>query len=78
LNLGFTQTDADHISFYPTVFLISVSIYNAWLHRGRRAELHLFARGGHGFGMKQQGLPSDRWFELFVTWLASEGFVPEM
>ena len=33
----------------------------------------MFARGGHGFGMVQQGLPSDRWTDLFLAWLDDLG-----
>jgi hypothetical protein len=39
----------------------------------RPSELHLFARGGHGFGMVPQKMPSDRWTELFETWLGDQG-----
>ena len=40
-----------------------------WSSAGRSSELHVFARGAHGFGMVRQGLPSDRWTDLFVAWL---------
>jgi acetyl esterase/lipase len=40
-----------------------------WTAAGRPAELHAFARGGHGFGMVHQGLPSDRWTDLLWSWL---------
>ena len=36
----------------------------------RSAELHVFGRGAHGFGMVRQGTPSDRWTDLFLAWLA--------
>ena len=42
-----------------------------WTAADRPCELHAFARGGHGFGMVRQGLPSDRWTDLFLAWLAS-------
>jgi len=29
----------------------------------------VFDRGAHGFGMVKQGLPSDRWTDLFLAWL---------
>lgn len=41
-----------------------------WTAADRSAELHLFARGQHGFGMVRQGLPSDRWTDLFWAWLS--------
>jgi acetyl esterase/lipase len=40
-----------------------------WSAADRSSELHLFARGAHGFGMVAQGLPSDRWTDLFLAWL---------
>ena len=40
-----------------------------WSAADRPSELHAFARGGHGFGMVQQGLPSDRWTDLFWAWV---------
>lgn len=40
-----------------------------WSAAGRSSELHVFARGAHGFGMIRQGLPSDRWTELLMAWL---------
>jgi hypothetical protein len=42
---------------------------------GKPAELHLYARGGHGFGMRRQGLPSDRWIERFADWLEMQGLL---
>jgi len=38
---------------------------------GHPVELHLYAQGGHGFGMKKQGLPSDHWIDRFGDWLLS-------
>jgi acetyl esterase/lipase len=40
-----------------------------WSAAGRPSEMHAFARGAHGFGMVKQGLPSDRWTDLFLAWL---------
>lgn len=54
----------------------SLSLFEGWHAVGRRAELHLFARGGHGFALNQQGLPSDAWINRFWEWLHAEGFVP--
>jgi acetyl esterase/lipase len=54
----------------------SLALYSAWRTAGRPVELHLYSRGGHGFGMNQQGLPSDAWIDQFWSWLRTEGFVP--
>lgn len=33
------------------------------------AELHIFAQGGHGYGLRNNGLPIQYWPELVVAWL---------
>jgi acetyl esterase/lipase len=44
-----------------------------WSAADRPSELHVFARGAHGFGMVEQGMPSDRWSDLFLAWLDDLG-----
>jgi acetyl esterase/lipase len=39
------------------------------------AELHVFAKGGHGFGMMQRGQPIDQWPARVAEWMASMGLV---
>lgn len=53
----------------------SISLYNTYLNAGKPVELHMYARGGHGFGMKTQNLPSDKWIERFYDWAVSEKLV---
>jgi acetyl esterase/lipase len=53
----------------------SVQIYQDWVKAGKPAELHLYAKGGHGFGLRKQNLPSDRWIELFADWLDLQGWM---
>lgn len=53
----------------------SSNLYNAWLGAKKPAELHLYERGGHGFGMRQQNLPVDSWIERFGDWLEWRGFL---
>jgi acetyl esterase/lipase len=52
----------------------SLKTLAAWRQSNRPVEAHLYGRGGHGFGMRKQGLPSDGWIELFHGWMESEGF----
>ena len=52
----------------------SVKLYQDWADAGKSAELHMFAKGGHGFGMRPLGFPSDKWIEHFFNWLTGEGF----
>ena len=40
---------------------------------GISPEVHVYAKGGHGFGMKKQGTSSDHWVDEFYWWLASQG-----
>ncbi|MBO0938253.1 alpha/beta hydrolase [Fibrella sp. HMF5335] len=53
----------------------SAKLYTDWIAAGKPAELHMYAKGGHGFGMRRQKLPSDSWIERFGEWLASSGFL---
>jgi acetyl esterase/lipase len=52
----------------------SSEVYTAWKTAGHTAELHIFTKGGHGFGMRKQGLPIDHWTNLFEQWARLEGF----
>ncbi len=46
----------------------SVELYQAWLDSGTSVSLHMYSKGGHGFGMKTQNLPSDKWIMRFHEW----------
>ena len=63
------------IAYDDNLLLKSVEgLYADWSKAGRPTELHIFARGGHGFGMVKRGLPVDRWVDLFGDWLIDQGF----
>lgn len=47
----------------------SVDLYRTWNGAGLPGELHIYEKGGHGFGMRKQNLPSDAWIDAFATWL---------
>ncbi len=53
----------------------SARLYEAWHSAGKPAELHVFRKGGHGFGMKKQNLPSDAWIDMFQNWLEFGGYM---
>ena len=53
----------------------SVDLYNKWLSTKHDAELHMYARGDHGFGMRKQNLPTDNWIERFYDWLGVQGLL---
>ncbi len=44
-------------------------LYKKWRDAGRSAEIHVYRKGGHGFGLRKQGLPSDTWIIDFEEWL---------
>jgi acetyl esterase/lipase len=48
----------------------SIRLYSAWNAAGKSAELHIYAKGSHGFG--GQGLPSDAWIDRFGDWLGQQ------
>lgn len=52
-----------------------IMLYNAWRQAGASAELHVYERGGHGFGLKSKGVTSDHWFEELIWWMQSRGFI---
>jgi len=39
------------------------------------AELHIYAKGGHGFGMKKSGLPTADWLVRVGEWMGSMGWM---
>jgi len=50
----------------------SVRYYEALLKNKIPAELHIYQRGGHGFGMNNK-TTSDKWMERLKNWLVSNG-----
>lgn len=47
----------------------------AWRAAGRPAELHVYERGGHGFGLIPKGTSSDSWLIEFLWWMRARGLV---
>ena len=66
----FTCIAQDDVLLYRVV----EGLYSDWTDAGRSAELHIYRRGNHGFGMAKQGIPSDRWIDQFRDWLADLAF----
>ncbi len=52
-----------------------LDLAEAWRAAGAPVELHVYAEGGHGFGLKRQGKTSDLWFDQFTTWMKSRGML---
>ena len=53
----------------------SVALYEKWSAARKSVELHMYAKGGHGFGMHQNNIPTDHWIDRFADWLDLEGFL---
>lgn len=47
----------------------SIEFYSALKRYNIPTEMHIFQKGGHGFGMNQNGIPANNWPALFVDWL---------
>jgi len=54
----------------------SVRFYQWVVDRKVPVELHLFTKGGHGFGLGKPGSSAAEWAQLFVKWLAETKFIP--
>ena len=54
---------------------MSLGLYSKWLKAGHSAEIHIYSKGGHGFGMNRQNQPSDAWIDRFGDWLQIQGFL---
>ena len=53
----------------------SVALYEKWTGAQKSAELHMYAKGGHGFGMRPHNLPTDHWIDRFADWLELQGWL---
>lgn len=51
----------------------SVDIYTKWQNAKQPAELHMYEKGSHGFGMQKHNTTSDNWTSDFDNWLKSHG-----
>jgi acetyl esterase/lipase len=55
----------------------SLVYYIALKNAGVPVEMHLYARGGHAFGLRRTSLPITAWPQLVETWLATIGMIPK-
>jgi acetyl esterase/lipase len=53
----------------------SIRMYTAWKSANIPVELHIYARGGHGFAGRKQNLPVDTWADRLRDWLAAQGLL---
>ena len=57
----------DRVALRPVV-----RFRDALVAAGQKPEVHEYAAGGHGFGMKKQGTPSDRWIDDLYRWMQGQ------
>ncbi|RKQ96217.1 alpha/beta hydrolase [Maricaulis maris] len=56
----------------------ALDVFNAFHALGVETEMHIFAEGGHGFGIRfAEGLPVEVWPDLVLAWMARGGFLGE-
>ena len=55
----------------------SLAYYAALKKAGVPVEMHLYAQGGHAFGLRRTKFPITGWPQLVETWLGVIGMVPE-
>jgi acetyl esterase/lipase len=55
----------------------SLVYYMALKNAGVPVEMHLYAQGGHAFGLRPTRFPITRWPRLVETWLRTIGTIPE-
>jgi acetyl esterase/lipase len=67
------QNEDDHVDNVDD----ALSYYIALKKTAGPVEMHLFAQGGHGFGLRRTKLPVTKWPQLLETWLGTIGVLPE-
>jgi len=67
------QAEDDHVDNVDD----SLAYYIALKKAGVPVEMHLYAQGGHAFGLRRTKLPITGWPELVETWLGTVGMISE-
>ena len=55
----------------------SLAYYIALKNAGVPTEMHLYAQGGHAFGLRRTKFPITAWPQLVETWFATIGMIPQ-
>src|SRR5216683_4935544 len=55
----------------------SLAYYIALKKAGVPVEMHLYAQGGHAFGLRRTKFPITAWPQLVETWLGTIGMIPK-
>jgi len=67
------QNEDDHVDRVED----SLSYYAALKKAGIPVEMHLYAQGGHAFGLRRTKFPVTEWPQLVETWLRAIGMISE-
>jgi acetyl esterase/lipase len=67
------QAEDDHVDNVND----SLAYYIALKNAGVPVEMHLYAHGGHAFGLRPTKFPITRWPQLVETWLGTIGMISE-
>jgi acetyl esterase/lipase len=67
------QAEDDHVDNVDD----SLAYYIALKNAGVPVEMHLYAQGGHAFGLRRTKLPVTAWPQLVETWLGTIGMIPQ-
>jgi len=67
------QAENDHVNNVNQSLVYYIALKNA----GVPVEMHLYAQGGHAFGLRRTKLPVTRWPQLVETWLGTIGMISE-
>ena len=67
------QAEDDHVDSVND----SLAYYIALKKAGVPVEMHLYAQGGHAFGLRRTELPITRWPQLVEMWLGTIGMIPK-
>ncbi len=65
------QAEDDHVDSVDD----SLAYYIALNKAGVPVEMHLYAQGGHAFGLRRTKFPITRWPQLVETWLGTIGMI---
>jgi acetyl esterase/lipase len=67
------QAENDHVDGVEQSLVYYIALKKA----GVPVEMHLYAQGGHGFGLRRTKYPVTGWPELVETWLGTIGMIPK-
>jgi acetyl esterase/lipase len=65
------QAEDDHVDNINDSLVYYIALKNA----GVPAEMHLYAQGGHAFGLRGTKFPITGWSQLVETWLSTIGMI---